>query len=104
MQTTKAETTNTRRQKPWSKKLTPTQVRALINDYRGNHTTESMCERYDISRSTLYRMLGQYDKGPDGTETLTYLRAEVARLKELVVELAMANRRLRRPQSVAPPA
>ena len=100
MQTQKT-TSNTRRQRPWSKKLTPTQVRALINDYRGNHTTESMCERYDISRSTLYRMLGQYDKGPDGTESVTYLRAEVARLKEVVVSLAMENRRLKR-TTVAP--
>lgn len=100
MQTQKS-TSNTRRQRPWSKKLTPTQVRALINDYRGNHTTESMCERYDISRSTLYRMLGQYDKGPDGTESITYLRAEVARLKEVVIELAMENRRLKR-TTVAP--
>lgn len=85
---------NTRVRRPWSRKLNPSQIKALINAYHGGSNVRDIMAEYHIGRTSLYRYIHDYDAMPDTTNDPSYWRIEAQRLKELVVEMAKENKRL----------
>lgn len=84
-----------RTRRPWSKKFTPAEIRAVINEYHAGSNTREICKKYDIGRTTLYRWIEQHDQMPVDERDITTLKIEVATLKELIVGLALENKKLR---------
>jgi transposase-like protein len=79
----------------WSRKFTPEQIEAVLRDYKsGLYTGSQIQQKYGLGHNTLYRWVRRFKALPEPHDDVGYLRAEVARLKALVVELAMANKRL----------
>ena len=85
---------NTRVRRPWSRKLNPAQIKALVNAYHGGSNVRDIMAEYRIGRTSLYRYIHDYDAMPDSTNDVSFWRIEAQRLKELVVELAKENKRL----------
>ncbi len=79
----------------WSRKFTPEQIQAVLADYKSGELTGAQIQRrYGLGHNTLYRWVRKFKAMPDPESDPTYLRSEIARLKALVVELAMANKQL----------
>ena len=84
-----------RTRRPWSKKFTPAEIRAVINEYHAGSNTREICKKYAIGRTTLYRWIEQHDAMPVDEHDLMTLRIEMAALKDLIVKLALENKQLR---------
>lgn len=79
----------------WSPKFTPDQIRAVVADYQsGRYTGVEIQKKYGLGHNTLYRWVRKFKAMPDPHASPVYLRSEIARLRALVVELAMENKRL----------
>lgn len=79
----------------WSRKFTTDQIRAVLADYQsGRYTGAEIQKKYSLGHNTLYRWVRKFKAMPDPYNDPAYLRSEIARLKALVVELAMANKKL----------
>lgn len=79
----------------WSRKFSAEQIRAVIADYRsGQYTGAQIQRKYGLGHNTLYRWVRKYKALPDPENDPSYLRSEIARLRAVVVELAMANKQL----------
>lgn len=89
-----ATQSNTRVRRPWSRKLNPAQIKALVNAYHGGSNVRDIMQEYRIGRTSLYRYIHDYDAMPDTSNDVSYWRIETQRLKELVVEMAKENKRL----------
>lgn len=87
--------TTIRTRRPWSKKFTPAEIRTVINEYHSGSNTREICKKYSIGRTTLYRWIEQHDAMPVDERDITTLKIEVATLKELIVGLALENKKLR---------
>jgi len=87
--------TTVRTRRPWSKKFTPAEIRTVINEYHAGSNTREICKKYNIGRTTLYRWIEQHDQMPVDERDITTLKIEVATLKELIVTLAVENKKLR---------
>lgn len=87
--------TTVRTRRPWSKKFTPAEIRTVINEYHAGSNTREICKKYNIGRTTLYRWIEQHDSMPVDERDITTLKIEVATLKELIVGLALENKKLR---------
>lgn len=80
--------------RPWSRKLNPAQIKALINAYHGGSNVRDIMAEFRIGRTSLYRYIHDYDSMPDVENDVSYWRIEAQRLKELVVEMAKETKRL----------
>lgn len=80
--------------RPWSRKLNPAQIKALVNAYHGGSNVRDIMAEFRIGRTSLYRYIHDYDTMPDVENDVAYWRIETQRLKELVVEMAKENKRL----------
>lgn len=79
----------------WSRKFTTDQIRAVLADYQsGRYTGAEIQKKYGLGHNTLYRWVRKFKAMPDPHSDPSYLRSEIARLRALVVELAMANKKL----------
>lgn len=79
----------------WSRKFSHEQIYAVIADYKsGQFTGPELQRRHGIGHNTLYRWVRKFKALPDPSQDPAYLSQEVARLKALVVELALANKAL----------
>ena len=87
--------TTIRTRRPWSKKFTPAEIRTVINEYHAGSNTREICKKYSIGRTTLYRWIEQHDAMPVDERDITTLKIEVATLKELIVGLALENKKLK---------
>lgn len=89
------EAVNTRVRRPWSRKLNPAQIKALVNAYHGGSNVRDIMAEFKIGRTSLYRYIHDYDAMPDAENDASYWRIETQRLKELVVEMAKDCKTLR---------
>jgi len=83
------------RRRPWSRRLTPAQIRALAEKYYAGSSVQEVMREFGICRSSLYRYLRSYDGQADKENDVTHWRIEYERLKNLCVELAFENKTLR---------
>ena len=86
---------DTRSRKPWSRKLTPAQIRAVCEQYLAGSNVREIMTQFGIGRSSLYRYLADYRNTPDVTNDSTHWRIEYQRVKDLAIELALENKKLR---------
>lgn len=84
-----------RSRKPWSRKLTPAQIRVVAEKYHAGSNVREIMKEFGIGRSSLYRYLEDYKHSPDVTNDVTHWRIEYQRVKDLAIELALENKRLR---------
>lgn len=83
----------------WSRKFSQDQIRAVLEDYRsGQYTGLQLQKKYGLGHNTLYRWVRQSKALPDPHQDPSYLASENARLRALVVELALENKRLTQPE------
>ena len=74
--------------RPWAKMLSPEHVQAVMHEYDAGVNTAVLCKKYEVSRAWLFRTRKRYVQGLDPGESTTYLQAEIARLKEVIVHMA----------------
>lgn len=84
--------TYTGSRKRWSRKLTPAQIRVVAQRYHAGSNTREIMQEFGIGRTSLYRYLQDYEATPDVTNDATHWRIEYERVKDLAVELALANK------------
>lgn len=92
----------TRSRKPWSRKLSPAQIRVVAERYLAGGSAAAVMKEFGIGRSSLYRYLDDYRSMPDVTDDVTHWRIEYQRVKDLAIDLALENKKLRAaaPQTV----
>lgn len=92
----KEEAKASRNKRAWhQKKLTPAQIQVICERFHGGSHVRDLMAEYNISRSSLYRYLEEYEKGPDLQQDVAYWRIECQRVKDLAMELALENKDLR---------
>lgn len=84
-----------RSRKPWSRKLTPAQIRVVAERYLAGGNVREVMKEFGIGRSSLYRYLEDYRSTPDVTNDVTHWRIEYQRVKDLAIDLALENKKLR---------
>jgi len=89
---TKTKATYTGARKRWSRKLTPAQIRVVAERYHAGSNTREIMKDFGIGRTSLYRYLQDYQATPDVTNDPTHWRINYERVKDLAVELALANK------------
>ncbi len=77
--------------KPWSKLISADQFGAMMREYEAGASTREMCEKYGVSRSWLYKERKKWLSTERPKDDLVCLRAENARLREIIVRLAEAR-------------
>ena len=86
---------DSRVRRPWSRKLNPAQIKALVNAYHGGSNVRDIMAEYRIGRTSLYRYIHDYDQMPDVQNDVSYWRIEAQRLKELLIEVCLENKDLK---------